>query len=122
MVSPPSKLYIVSTLLFHKYVRANVAVTNCMSHFYMFVPTKAAVKMANGNTRHSQGIGIVLCRFPNCCIMYPVGLVYYFPGHPFNTISSGTHKFYFGFQKVTSEPLEYCDFVDHQGRSCISPY
>ena len=27
-------------------------------------------------------------------------------------MSSGALKFYFGFQKVTSEPLEYCDFSD----------
>ena len=26
------------------------------------------------------------------------------------------------FIKVTSEPLEHCDFVDPQGRSCRSPY
>ena len=26
----------------------------------LFVPTKATVKMANGNTVHAQGIGIIL--------------------------------------------------------------
>ena len=48
-------------LLFHEYGGANVAVTNFMSHFYMFLPTKATVELANGNTGHSQGIGIILC-------------------------------------------------------------
>ena len=46
-----------------------------------------------------------------------MGLVYYFPGHPSNTISSGVLKFYVGFQKVTPEPLEHCYFVDPQGHS-----
>ena len=53
--------------------------------------------------------------------MYPVGPVYYCPGHPSNTISSGALKFYIGFKTVTSEPLEHCDFVDPQGFSWISP-
>ena len=86
MVSPNSKLDTFSTVLFHKDGGANVSVTNCMSHFSMFVQTKATVKLANGNTGHSQGIGIILCRFPNCSIIYPVGPVYYFPVHPSNTI------------------------------------
>ena len=66
MVAPPTNVYIVSTLLFHKDGGANVAVTNFMSHFSMFVPTKATVKFADGNTGHDQAIGIILCRFPNC--------------------------------------------------------
>ena len=88
----------------------------------MFVPTKATVKLANGKTGHAQGIGIILCCFPNCLNIYPVGPVYYFPSHPSNTISSGPLKFYIGFKKVTSEPIEHCDFVDPQGRSWRSPY
>ena len=88
----------------------------------MFVPTKATVKLANGNTGHAQGIGIILCCFPNCSIIYPVGPVYYCTGHPSNTISSGTLKFYIGFKKVTYEPLEHCDFVEPQGPSWRSPY
>ena len=80
------------------------------------------MKISNVNTVHAQGIGIILCCFPNCLIIYPVGPVYYCPGHPSNTISSGALKFYIGFKKVTSEPLEHCDFVDPQGRSWISPY
>ena len=88
----------------------------------MFVPTKATVKLANGNTGHAQGIGTILCRFLNCYIIHPVGPVYYCPGHPSNTISSGALKFYIGFKKVTSEPLGNCDFVDPQGRSWRSPY
>ena len=108
--------------MFHKYGGENVAVTNCMSHFSMFVPTKTTVKLSNGNTWHAQGIGIVLCRFTKCLIMYPVGPVYYCTYHPSNTISSGALKFYVVFQKVTSEPLENFEFVDPQGRSWRSPY
>ena len=122
MVAHPSKFYTVSTGLFHKDGGANVAVTNCMSHFSMFFPTKATAKLANGNTGHAQEIGIILCHFPNCSIIYPVGTVYYCPGHPSNTISSGALKFYIGFKKVTSEPLEHCDFVEPQGSSWRSPY
>ena len=109
-------------MLFHKYGGANVAVTNFMSHSYMSVPTKATVKLANGNTGHAQGIGIILCCFPNCSIIYPVGTVYYCPGHPSNTISSGSLKFYIVFLKVKSEPLEHCDFFYPQGRSWRSTY
>ena len=122
MVAPYSKFYTVSTVLFNKYGGANVAVTNCMSHFYMFYPTITNVKLANVNTGHAQGIGIILCRYPKCLIMYPVGSVYYFPGHPSNTISSGDLKFYVIFQNITSEPLEHCDLVDPQGCSSSSPY
>ena len=93
-----------------------------MSHFSMFFPTEATVKLANGNTGHAQGIGIILCCFTNCSIIYPVVTVYYFPGHPYNTISSGALNFYIGFKKVTSEPLENCDFVEPQGRYWRSPY
>ena len=99
-----------------------MVVKNCMSHFSMFVPTKATVKLANGNTGHDQVIGIILCRFPNCSIIYRVGQFYHCPGHRSNTTSSVTLKFYIGFKKVTSEPLEHCDFVDPQGRSWRSPY
>ena len=93
-----------------------------MSQLSMFVPTKATVKLANGNTGHAQGIGIILCRFSNCSIIYPVGPVYYCPGKHYNNISPGVLKFYIGFKKVTSEPLEHCDFVDPQIRSWRSPY
>ena len=68
-----------------------------MSHFSMFVPTKTTVKLANGSTVHAQGIGIILCSFTNCLIIYLVGQVYYCPGQPSNTISSGALKFYVGF-------------------------
>ena len=85
MVAPPSKCYTVYNVLFHKDVGANVAVTNWMSHFSMFVPPKATVKLANGNTGHAQGIGDILCRFPKCLIIYPVVPVYYCPVHPSNT-------------------------------------
>ena len=114
VVAPTSKLNTVSTVLLHKYGRKNVAVKNCMSHFSMFVPTKPAAKQTNGNTGHAQGIGIVFCRLTNCYIIYPVVSVYYCTGQLSNTISSGALKFYVGFQKVTSETLEHCDFVDPQ--------
>ena len=55
-ISP--SFYKVSTVLFQKYGGANFSVTHCMSHFSMFNPTKAAVKMSNGNMGHSQGIGV----------------------------------------------------------------
>ena len=84
-------------MLFHKYGGVNIAVTNCMSHFSMFVATKATVKLANVNTVNSQGIGIILCCFTNFSIIYPVGPVYYCPGHPSNTISPGAVKFYTSF-------------------------
>ena len=73
----------------------------------MFVSTKSNVELANGNMGHAQIIGIILCRFPNCPIIYPVGPVYYFPGRPYNNISLGDLKCYVGFQKVTSETLDH---------------
>ena len=48
MITPPKNIFTVSTVLFHKDGGANVAVTDCMSHFSMFVPTKYTVKLANG--------------------------------------------------------------------------
>ena len=100
VVAPPSKFYTVSTVLFHKDEGANVAVTNFMSHFSMFFPTNTTVKLDNGNMVHAQGIGIILCRFPNCLIIYPVITVYDCPCHPFNTISSGALKFYIYFERL----------------------
>ena len=70
MVAPYSKNYTVSTVLFHKYGGSNVGVTICMSYFSVFVTTKANVKLANGNTLYAQSIGIILCCFPNCTIIY----------------------------------------------------
>ena len=97
MLAPPSKFYTVSNVLFHKDGGANVVVTNCMSHLSMFVPTKDTLKLANGNIGHAQDIRIVLYCFPYCLILYLVGPVYYCPGHPSNTISSGALNFYIGF-------------------------
>ena len=88
----------------------------------MFVSTKSDVKLANGNMGHAQVIGIILFYFTNCPIMYPVVLVYYYPGHPSNTISLGELKFYIGFQNITYKHVENCDFVYPQGSSWISPY
>ena len=98
VVAPYSKFYIVSTMFFHKDGGANVAVTNCMSPFSIFFPTKATVKLANGNTGHAQGIGIILCCSPNCTIIYLVGQVYYCRDHPTNTISLGGLKFLLVFK------------------------
>ena len=84
-------------MLFHKDGRLNILVKNFMSHFYMFVPNNATVKLANGNTGHAQGIEIILFRFPNCLIIHPIETVYYFPGQPSNTISPVSLKFYIGF-------------------------
>ena len=106
-----SKHFTVSNVLFCKYEGANVVVTNCMSHFSMFFPTKDTVELANGNTGNSQVIGIILCSFNNCSIIYLVGPVYYFPGYPSITISYGALKFYVGSQKVTYEALEHCEFL-----------
>ena len=72
MVAPSSKFYSVSTVLFHKYGGPDVAVKNCMSRFSLFVPTKSTVKLSYGNTGHAQVIGIVLCHFTDCNIIYPV--------------------------------------------------
>ena len=89
-------------MLFHKYLGENIGVTNCMSHFSMFVSTKADVKFTNGNMGHSQEIGILLCHFPNCTIIYTVLPVYYCPGHPSDNIS-------LGYIKSTSESVPYLD-------------
>ena len=72
MVAPPSKYYTISTLLFNKDGGANIPVKNWMSHFSVFVPTKANVKMDNGKTGHAQIIEIIFYTFPNCSIVYPV--------------------------------------------------
>ena len=97
-------------MLFHKYVGANVTVTNCMSHFSMFVTTKATVKLVIENTGHAQVIRIIVYHLPYCSIIYPEVPVYYFPGCSYNTISSGALNMYVGLQKVAYETLENCDF------------
>ena len=114
MNSPSTKVYTVSTVLFHKYRGENVAVTNYMSHFSMFVPTKATVKLDNGNMVHSQGIGIILYSFPNHLIIYPAGPVYYYPGNPPNTISLGALRLDVDYNFFTYESIEHYDFVDPQ--------
>ena len=82
-----------------------------MAHFSMFVTTNAIVKLANGNTVHAQGIGIILCYFTNCLIIYPVVPVYYFPGHLSNTLSSGALKFYIGFKRLHLKLLNIVTFL-----------
>ena len=122
MVSPYFKFNTVSTVLFRKYEGSNVTVTNFMSKLSMFVLIKSTMNLANGNTGHAQIIGIILCRFPNCPIIYPVVPVYYCTGHPSNTISFVFFKFYIGSQSFTSELLDHCGFVDPQGCSwCNTP-
>ena len=64
MVAPTSRLYAVSYMVFHNNGEANFSVTNCMSHFYMYVPTEATVNLANGIMGHSQVIRIIFCSFP----------------------------------------------------------
>ena len=88
----------------------------------MSVPSQAKVKLDNENMGHAQVIGVILCHFRNCPIIYPVGPVYLCTGHPSSTISLGSLKFYVGFQKVISENLEHCDFVGPRGSSLESPY
>ena len=88
----------------------------------MFVPIKTTVKLANGNRGHAQIIGIILCRLTNCSNIYPVVPVYSCPCHPSSTISSGTLKFYVGFQHFKSKTNEHCDFIDPQSYSWVSPY
>ena len=122
VVDPYSKFYTVLNVLFHKYGGANFGVTNCMSHFNMSAPTKDDVKWANSNMGYSKGIRIILCHFTNWTIIYPMGPVYYFTGHPSITISLGAIKCYIGFKKVTSEPTEHCYFMDPKGYYWWSPY
>ena len=117
VIAPSSKNYTFSSVLFHKYGRSNVVVI-----IYMFDPTKATVKLANGNTVQAKGIGIISCRFPNWPILYPVGPVYYYQGYPSNTITLDELKCCVGFQKVTSEPLEHCYFAYPWGRYWRSLY
>ena len=77
----------------------------------MFFPTKDTVKLANGNTGQTQGIGIILCHFPNYCIIYLVRQVYHCPCHSSSIISLDALKFYVGFLNGTSEPIEHCIFI-----------
>ena len=65
MVSTSSISFTVSTVLFHKDGGDNVGVSNCLSQFSMFVPTKSNTNPANGNTGYAQGIEIILCHFKN---------------------------------------------------------
>ena len=112
MVAPSSKFYTVSTMLFHKYGGANVAIKNCICHtFLCFLPTKATVKLANNNTGHLQEIEIILCRFPNCTIIYTVVPVYHCTSHPSNTISSGALKFLRVFKRLHLNVLNIATFL-----------
>ena len=107
--------------MFHKYGENNIAITNCMLYFSMFIPTKAHLKLSYGNKVNTHLIGIILCHFPILPIIHPVVLVCYCPGSRSNTISLGALKVYTCLQNFASEPLEHFDFVDPQGSSWISP-
>ena len=48
-----------TTVIAYITTQLNVSVTNFMSNIYMFVPSKATMKLAYGNTVHAQGIGII---------------------------------------------------------------
>ena len=61
---------------FHKHGGEYFGVTNCLWHLSMFFPTRSNVKSTDGNTGHTQGIGIILCWFTNCTIIYTVGPFY----------------------------------------------
>ena len=111
LVSPPSKFYKVSIVLFHKYLGTNVAVKNFMSHFSMFYPTKATMKLANGNTGHAQGIGIIVCCFHNCSIIYLVGPVCYCPGHPPTPSNQFPSNFMFVFRRLHNNILNIVIFL-----------
>ena len=50
VVATSSNIYAVYTFFSHKDGGANVTVTDCMTTISMFVPTKATVKLDNGNT------------------------------------------------------------------------
>ena len=78
----------------------------------MYLKTNTTVKLANGNTRHAQEIGIILYNCTNYDGLYTMVPVDYCSGHPSNTISMSALNFYVGFKKVTSETLENYDFVN----------
>ena len=86
VIYPSSTFYIVSTIVFHKYVGSIHGVKNFMSHIYMLVPTNANMKLANGNMVHAQVIGIILCHFSNYDIIYLAVPVYWCSYHPYNNI------------------------------------
>ena len=69
-------------MFFHKYGGANIAVTNFLLHFSLFLATKENMKEDNGKTGHAQIIWIILCHFLNCPITCPVGQVYYCTDNP----------------------------------------
>ena len=86
-------------------IGAPTTLTTSGQHSHYFGPSSSSNNdaatlhpvIADLRMGHVQGIGIILCQFPNYLIIYPVGPVYYCPGHPSNTISSGSLKFYIGF-------------------------
>ena len=110
VVNNSSKCYTSSTVFFHKDEGYNVVVTN-LSHIFLC--------LSHPNPKE---LGLFYVIFQNFPIIYPVVPVYYLPGHPSNTISQGDLKMFIGFQKVTSEPLEHCNFMHLQSCSWRRPY
>ena len=111
VLNPSSNFFSLYTVFLHKDGGSTFSVTNYMSHFSLFFPIKAIVELANRNTVYSQLFGVALCNFTNCSIIYIVVTVYCCPGQPYNTTSLGSPKFYIGFLKFASEPLEHCDYL-----------
>ena len=91
-------------MLFHKYIGSKVGVKNSC-HDFQYSSKPSPMLLDNGNTGHAQLIRIILCCFIDFPIVYPAVTVYYWPGHPSNTISLGSLKCYVGFKNVTSESL-----------------
>ena len=85
----------------------NILVSQIVCHTFLCSSQPRPMWLANGNMGHAQVIGIILCSFPNCPIIYPVGTVYYFQitlPTPFHRVPSNVMLV---FKKFTSEPLEH---------------
>ena len=65
VVALSSNFYTVSTMLFHKYVVSNDGVMNWMLQFFMFISTKASMRLSNVNMVHAWGIRNILCFYLN---------------------------------------------------------
>ena len=76
----------------------------------MSIPTKATLKLANGNMGHAQGIGFILCCFTNCLILYPVGAFFIFQV----TLPTASHQvssnFMLGFKRLHLNLLNIVNF------------
>ena len=119
LVASSSKFYTVSTVLFHKYVGANVAVKNCMSHFLHLSQPRSPWNWLMETRYMPKELVIFFVAFLtvplyiqwNHFIIFHVNLP-----TPSHQVPS---NFMLDFKKVTSEPLEHCNFIDPQGRSWV---